>query len=113
MELIRNPRMIARFRLALDLSEAGILIMKQNLYRRHPKRPRLKSPAGLRHGWRSAPTSNPGRPDNPEREPLPGLAPERSAFQTSRRSQRNESVTPAEARRDLVYNWPPDLVSAR
>jgi hypothetical protein len=37
MELIRNPRMIARFRLALDLSEAGILMMKQNLYRRHPE----------------------------------------------------------------------------
>jgi hypothetical protein len=36
MELIRNPRMIARFRLALDLSEAGILMMKQNLCRRHP-----------------------------------------------------------------------------
>jgi len=37
MELIRNPRMIARFRLALDLSEAGILMMKQNLYRRYPE----------------------------------------------------------------------------
>jgi hypothetical protein len=37
MEPIRDPEVTERFRWALDLSETGILIMKQNLRRRYPQ----------------------------------------------------------------------------
>lgn len=37
MELIRDPAAVSRLRLAFDLSEAGFLIMKQNLRRRYPE----------------------------------------------------------------------------
>ena len=37
MEPIRDPAAVSRLRLAFDLSEAGFLIMKQNLRRRYPE----------------------------------------------------------------------------
>jgi hypothetical protein len=78
MEPIRDPRVLARVQLMFDLYEAAEVMMRQNLRR-----------------W---------FPEESERqiECRPGLAPERPelrqyALQSSRRSHRIESVTPAEA----------------
>lgn len=37
MEPIRDPEVTERFKWALDLSETGILIMRQNFRRRYPQ----------------------------------------------------------------------------
>jgi hypothetical protein len=58
---VSSSEVAARFRVALDLADTGIELMRQNLRRRHPEADDEKIARLLREWLRSRPPDAPGR----------------------------------------------------